>query len=113
MTPDHIIISQQSFAWLVANRAPGFEAAIRAVAEVTPRGLKIPVLDYRRIGRAHYVIRRGPPPTAPKPRGLGDLVATLAEPIAAASDKLLGTHLVGCQSCAERRAALNRLIPKL
>jgi hypothetical protein len=57
---------------------------------------------------AHRATLRRPPP---KPRGLGDLVATLAEPIARFSDAHLGTHLVGCQSCAERRAALNRLIP--
>lgn len=49
----------------------------------------------------------------PPPRGLGDLVALFAEPIARASDAVLGTHLVGCGSCAERRAALNKLVPKL
>jgi len=54
-----------------------------------------------------------PPPPPPQPRGLGDLVAFIAEPIARASDALLGTHLVGCNSCAERRAALNNLVPKL
>jgi hypothetical protein len=53
------------------------------------------------------------PPPPPKPRGLGDVVALFAEPIARASDAVLGTHLVGCNACAERRAALNRLIPKL
>jgi hypothetical protein len=49
------------------------------------------------------------PPPAPPPRGLGDLVATVANPIARASDALFGTHLVGCGSCAKRRAALNRI----
>jgi hypothetical protein len=53
-------------------------------------------------------------PSPPKPpRGLGDLVATVANPIARALDATLGTHLVGCQPCAQRRAALNRLVPKL
>jgi hypothetical protein len=47
----------------------------------------------------------------PKSFGLGDAVATVAEPIARLSDALLGTKLVGCGSCAERRAALNRLVP--
>ena len=51
-------------------------------------------------------------PPAP-PRGLGDLVALFAEPIARASDAVLGTKLVGCNACAERRAALNKLVPKL
>lgn len=58
---------------------------------------------------AEYAAHRAAKPA----RGLGDLVATLAEPIARASDAVLGTHLVGCQSCAERRAALNKLVPKL
>lgn len=52
-------------------------------------------------------------PRAAAPFGLGDAVAKVAEPIAKVSDALFGTHLVGCQSCAERRAALNRLVPNL
>ena len=52
-----------------------------------------------------------PPPE--KPRGLGDIVAIFAEPIARASDAVLGTKLVGCNACAERRAALNKLVPKI
>jgi hypothetical protein len=43
--------------------------------------------------------------------GLGDAVATVAEPIARFSDAVLGTKLVGCSACAERRAALNALVP--
>ena len=59
---------------------------------------------------AHQAAQPQPPP---KPRGLGDVVALFAEPIARASDAVLGTHLVGCNACAERRAALNNLVPKL
>ena len=62
---------------------------------------------------AHQAAHQAAQPAPPKPRGLGDLVALLAEPIARASDAALGTHLVGCNSCAERRAALNKLVPKL
>lgn len=50
-------------------------------------------------------------PRLAAPFGLGDAVAAVAEPIAALSDKFLGTHIVGCGSCSERRAALNRLVP--
>jgi hypothetical protein len=45
--------------------------------------------------------------------GLGDAVAALANPIARASDAIFGTSLVGCSSCAERQAALNKLLPNL
>lgn len=50
------------------------------------------------------------PPRRPM-RGLGDAVALVAEPIARASDKMLGTQLVGCGGCKKRREALNRAVP--
>jgi hypothetical protein len=50
------------------------------------------------------------PPVRPV-RGLGDAVAVVAEPIARVSDRLLGTHLVGCGGCKKRREALNRAVP--
>jgi len=43
--------------------------------------------------------------------GLGDIVAIVAEPIAAAIDKATGTKIRGCQSCARRRMRLNRRFP--
>ena len=46
-----------------------------------------------------------------QPFGLGDAVAVVAEPIARFSDAVLGTKLVGCGGCAQRRAALNALVP--
>lgn len=48
-----------------------------------------------------------------KSRGLGDLVSSIADPIARLSDAMLGTKLVGCGGCAKRKAALNKLIPDL
>lgn len=66
------------------------------------------------VSEAEYTAHQAKAATSLLPtRGLGDLVAVFAEPIARASDAMLGTHLVGCQSCAERRAALNKLVPKL
>jgi hypothetical protein len=44
-------------------------------------------------------------------RGLGDIVAAVAEPLAAASDKILKTKIKGCSGCAKRREMLNHLIP--
>ena len=43
--------------------------------------------------------------------GFGDLVAKVAQPIAAASDAILGTHIKGCGGCVQRQAALNRVFP--
>lgn len=44
-------------------------------------------------------------------RGLGDVVAIVAEPIAAASDAVLNTKLKGCAACKRRKEMLNHLIP--
>ncbi len=47
----------------------------------------------------------------PKIRGLGDVVAKIAQPIASGFDSLLGTKLAKCGGCAERQAALNVVFP--
>ena len=43
--------------------------------------------------------------------GLGDLVAVVAEPVAAVSDRVFQTTFKGCSGCAKRRAWLNRYVP--
>ena len=45
--------------------------------------------------------------------GLGDLVAAVAQPIAGAIDAVAKTNIKGCGGCAQRRAALNKLVPNL
>lgn len=44
-------------------------------------------------------------------RGLGDLVAKVAQPIAKAIDKVAGTNLKECGGCKKRQAALNKMFP--
>lgn len=44
--------------------------------------------------------------------GLGDRIESMANPIARAIDKLLGTELVKCGGCQDRKAALNALLPE-
>jgi len=46
-----------------------------------------------------------------KYRGAGDLIARVAEPIAAASDAVFNTKLKGCQACQKRRDKLNKFLP--
>lgn len=46
-----------------------------------------------------------------KYRGLGDVVAAIAKPVAAVIDKALGTGLSDCAACRERQEALNRIVP--
>jgi hypothetical protein len=45
--------------------------------------------------------------------GLGDAVAALASPVAAASDSMFGTSLSSCGGCAKRREALNQMVPNI
>lgn len=46
-------------------------------------------------------------------RGLGDVVASIAQPIARAIDKVAGTKIAECGGCKRRREALNRIVPNL
>jgi len=50
-------------------------------------------------------------PYAKGTRGLGDLVHTVAQPIAWVIDKAFGTNVQGCWSCGGRRDALNKAVP--
>ena len=45
-------------------------------------------------------------------RRLGDAVHLVAQPIAGAIDKALGTNIKGCGACAKRREKLNNLFNK-
>jgi hypothetical protein len=49
--------------------------------------------------------------SAKKYRGLGDVVAAVAQPIARAIDRVAGTDIKHCAGCAGRRDSLNRLVP--
>jgi hypothetical protein len=44
-------------------------------------------------------------------RGLGDLVAKVAQPIAHVIDQVTGTHIAGCRGCKQRQNKLNQLLP--
>ena len=92
-----------------SERCPkGWRTEALSVATVfTDTSVELPNQAFEQLRQKHF------PSAAPAKQafGLGDAVATVAEPIARLSDALLGTKLVGCGSCAERRAALNRLVP--
>ena len=44
-------------------------------------------------------------------RGVGDVVAVVAQPIAAAFDAVAGTNLKTCGGCKQRQERLNELVP--
>lgn len=49
----------------------------------------------------------------PVKRGLGDVVASFAQPIAKAIDSVAGTNIQQCGGCKKRQEALNKLVPNL
>jgi lauroyl/myristoyl acyltransferase len=50
-------------------------------------------------------------PVSQKPRGLGDMVAAVAQPIAKAIDAVAKTNLQNCGGCKARREKLNQIAP--
>lgn len=46
-----------------------------------------------------------------KPRGLGDRVERIAQPIAKVIDKVAKTNIRECGGCKKRRDALNKMFP--
>lgn len=47
----------------------------------------------------------------PTIRGLGDVVAIVAKPIAKVSDAVTGSNLKDCGECKQRQKKLNELFP--
>lgn len=44
-------------------------------------------------------------------KGLGDIVALVAQPIAKLSDGIIGTGLANCSGCKRRQENLNEMFP--
>lgn len=96
---------------------------------MAPRQVTVELLELRAIGEQHprafyYLVEHGKMEGGQLVieeteyhaamglmRGLGDLVAVVAHPVAKAVDGLLGTDLEHCQGCAERQADWNRAVP--
>lgn len=49
--------------------------------------------------------------SASKYRGLGDVVAAVAQPVAKALDAALGTDIQNCEGCGGRKEWLNEAVP--
>lgn len=99
--------SPAAFDRYCAHYPPAFRAAALAAATVSPEEIAIPPAVLAAM-RARFRLQR-----PPRPFGLGDAVAAVAQPIARALDAVAGTSLAGCQPCKQRRAALNKALPNL
>lgn len=79
---------------------PRYLAEVRAAGRLEGEALFIPTGTLNEIK-----LRYG------RPRGAGDRVARVAQPIARAIDTAFGTKIKTCGGCAKRQAALNQLAP--
>lgn len=75
-----------------------------------PSGRAAQLLAHGTLEGHTLTLPQGEPPAA---RGLGDIVASIAQPIAKGIDALAGTHLGDCGGCKKRREALNRMVPEI
>ena len=50
-------------------------------------------------------------PVVAKPRGLGDIVASVAQPVAKRLDAVFHTKIADCDGCKARREKLNKKFP--
>ena len=98
-----------------ASRPPGYLEEVLAAGSVKDGYLEITWPAYQRL-----VAQYGAPvsnwltphdnPRQPM-RGVGDLVAQLAQPIARTIDRVVGTNLQNCNKCKQRQARLNAAVP--
>jgi hypothetical protein len=88
-----------------ATRESGFMDAVLAAGKTIDGEFRIDSEDWQRLTVIHRKHK--------KPFGLGDAVATVAQPIARAIDAVAGTKIAECGGCSQRRDALNRLVPRL
>jgi hypothetical protein len=106
-----IRVRETELAGHCRGRLPTFAAAVRAHAIMDGDFLVIDVQEWYALVRAHRL--HGPPCPS---RGLGDVVESLVKPIARTLGmKCLDAHgkLRPESKCAQRKSALNRLVPKV
>lgn len=87
------------------TRCAGFEQCVMECGEVVDGELRIESEKWQAL--TQYFMRPA------KPFGLGDAVASVAQPIAGILDSVLGTNIKGCGGCAQRRDTLNRILPDI
>ncbi|MDE2106725.1 MAG: hypothetical protein KGL39_56440 [Patescibacteria group bacterium] len=98
-----VIITQSELDSGAAIFQNGFVEAVKGAGESTDAGT---VLDAMILA----VLMKRYPPSEPM-RGLGDMVAKVAQPVARAIDAVAGTKIANCGGCAKRQDALNKAIP--
>lgn len=96
-------IRKAEIAGKLASRPPEYAADLKATF-IGEEGdlIRVDPIKYR----AFYA------KWAPK-KGLGDMVAKVAQPIAKAIDAVAGTNIHECSRCKQRQEALNKLGSKI
>lgn len=94
-------ITLRSLKRSAKDRPQGYLQAVLTAPGVThdDEWVSIPMPVHRELC-AHYAAFRS---------GIGDAVAFVAKPIAWTADMLVGTNLLNCPACEERRIELNSM----
>lgn len=103
-----------NFGWRYTSNDTGYqhtsasyEGLVASVArEMMQRGVKIPT-TLEQLIQDQICDREGG--EGCEDIGLGDVVHAIAQPIAKIIDRVAGTNIAGCGTCAKRRASLNTL----
>lgn len=81
----------------------GYVAALELISKEVNGVMVMNPDDYQKVWEAY----RKPE----KIKGVGGLVTAILKPVAMASDKVLGTHLVGCPNCHGRAKEMDEALP--
>lgn len=83
-------------AQIAKHRPEGYVEAVIDAGRLVNGRVQLTEREYLRLRRRYSGI------------GLGDVLAVLFQPVARLLDRILGTRLAGCRSCAQRQRRLNR-----
>lgn len=97
-----MLITLRSIEENAKNRPEGYMADVLSHGVIKGSNLEISSNDYIALIKKYNPERM---------KGMGDLVAKVAQPIAKGLDRIFGTNIQGCGGCKKRQEKLNELIP--
>jgi len=94
-----------SFERFVSKCPSGYRVDFLLVASDTGDALEIKQEDFDKLQRKYFPHQF----KEAKSLGIGDVVASIAQPIAKVIDFVAGTDLQNCNKCQQRKEALNKI----
>lgn len=95
----HCVECRSNVRWRERSHAP----------EVCPHGITEATAELTSRRSLEWLLEEQKTKTI-KMRGLGDVVAKVAQPVATLLDATMGTNLKGCGGCKKRQEVLNKVV---